>query len=63
MGLFAVLTYIGAAIAALLLAATIFATMSAPQQAAMAAIALCFVVIPYCVFSTIARSRSVGGSE
>lgn len=45
---FEILTEIGAIIAVLLLALA-FAEPSAPRQAAGAALALCFVVIPYCL--------------
>lgn len=52
--LFIALTEIGAVIAALLLVVA-FVEPSAPRQAAGAALALCFVIIPYCVAATFQR--------
>lgn len=53
---FKILTFVGAAIGALLVFSS-FADDSAPRQAASAAVALFFVVAPYCVHGVIYRSR------
>lgn len=50
------MTFVGAAIGALLVFGAI-ADGSAPQQAAAAGIALFFVVAPYCVQGVIYRAR------
>lgn len=52
---FEVLTGLGATIATLLLLAALASGMSAPQQGALAAIAIGFVVIPYCVLGMLQR--------
>jgi hypothetical protein len=56
MSLFKILTFIGAAIGAILVFGS-FADDSAPRQAAAAGIALFFVVAPYCVHGVIHRSK------
>lgn len=56
MKLWKIVTFVGAAIGALLVFGAI-ADGSAPQQAAAAGIALFFVVAPYCVQGVIYRSR------
>jgi hypothetical protein len=53
---FEIITYIGAAIGALLLLAT-FGANGAPQEAAGAALAIAFVAIPYCVCATLQRRK------
>lgn len=52
--LFEILTEIGAVIATVMLFMA-FAADSAPRQGAIAAMALCFVVIPYCVLGAFQR--------
>ncbi|RZJ12180.1 MAG: hypothetical protein EOP39_04280 [Rubrivivax sp.] len=49
MGAFATLTKVGAGIGVLLMLAS-FGVQGAPQEAALAAMALAFTVIPYAVF-------------
>lgn len=49
-----VLTFIGGAIGAIFLLAT-FGANGAPQEAAGAAMAVAFVVIPYCICATVQR--------
>lgn len=55
MGFFKVLTCIGAAVGFLMVLASF--TMSAPQQAAVAGVALFFVIAPYCINGVIYRTR------
>jgi len=55
MGLFKVLTIIGAVVGLLIILSSF--SMSAPQQAAAAGVALFFVVAPYCVNGVIYRSK------
>lgn len=57
--LFEVLTGVGAVIAAVLLFTAFAAGMSAPQQGAAAALALGFVIIPYCVLGMLQRKRLI----
>lgn len=52
---FEILTYVGCVIGGLMLWGTFFAN-GAPQEAAGAAMAVAFCVIPYCVTSTLQRS-------
>jgi hypothetical protein len=52
---FEIFTYVGCAIGALLLLST-FAANGAPQEAAGAAMAVAFCVIPYCITSTLQRA-------
>lgn len=54
--LFEFLTGVGAALATIILVMA-FTSNSAPQQAAAAGIALCFVVIPYCVLGMLQRGQ------
>lgn len=56
-------TYFFSAIAGLLLLVTIMGDMSAPQQAAGAAMAVALAVIPYVISSTYQRSRILDGSN
>jgi len=60
--LFEILTYIGAVLALLMLA-TAFGVSSAPQEAAAAAIGLCFVAIPYCVAGTLQRREMLNRTK
>ena len=55
MGLFKILTFVGATLG--LLIVIISFGMSAPQQGAAAAVAVFLVVAPYCVHGVIYRSR------
>lgn len=55
MRIFEILTYIGCVIGMLLLFST-FAATGAPQEAAGAAMAVAFCVIPYCVTATLQRA-------
>lgn len=57
--LFEVLMCVGAIIAALLLFTALASGMSAPQQGATAAIAVGFVVIPYCIVGMLQRKRLI----
>ena len=52
----AILTFIGAGLATITLALTLLTSESAPQQAAGAALAVAFVIIPYCVLSAVQRN-------
>lgn len=52
---FEVMTGVGAMLAALILLVALGSGMSAPQQAAAAAIGLGFVIIPYCVLGMLQR--------
>ena len=47
--IFSVITIVGSAIGVLILFAAVAATDSAPQQGALAATAVGFAVIPYCI--------------
>lgn len=53
--LFEILTWFGASFASLLAFLAIVSGMSAPQQGATAGMALCLVVIPYCVVGMLQR--------
>jgi hypothetical protein len=55
MKIFEILTYVGCGIGMLLLMST-FAANGAPQEAAGAAMAVAFCVIPYCITATMQRS-------
>lgn len=55
MKFFEILTYIGSAIGMLFLMLT-FSANGAPQEAAGAAIAVAFAVIPYCITATLQRA-------
>lgn len=55
MKIFEILTYVGCGIGALLLLAT-FGANGAPQEAAGAAMAVGFCVVPYCVTATLQRA-------
>ncbi len=55
----AILTFIGAGIGTLFLLVALFGSSGAPQQAAGAAMAVAFVVIPYCVLSAVQRNALV----
>lgn len=50
-----IITYIGCALGALMLLGT-FAASGAPQEAAGAAMAVAFCVIPYCITATVQRA-------
>jgi hypothetical protein len=52
-----ILAVVGAVLGALILFLTLAASKGAPQEAAGAAIALCFTVIPYCINGLVWRSR------
>jgi len=54
-GLFKILTFIGATIGLLIVLLSF--SMSAPQQGAAAGVALFLVIAPYCVNGVIHRSR------
>ncbi len=58
MKLFEILTYIGAALGLLMLVST-FGANGAPQEAAGAAMAVAWVVIPYCVASVLQRRKLI----
>lgn len=60
MGLFKILTFIGAGIGLLLVLLTLGAP-GAAQQGAAAAMAVFFVVAPYCIHGVIYRSRRRDG--
>lgn len=60
MGIFKVLTFIGALIGLLLVIGSM-GMPGAPQQAAAAAIAMFLVVAPYCIHGVIYRSRNRDG--
>lgn len=59
MRFFQILTYVGAALGALLVAAGFVAAGSAVQEAAGAAISVALVVIPYCVASVMMRAETL----
>lgn len=52
-----ILASIGVAISAITLFLTLAASTGAPQEAAGAAIALCFVIIPYCLHGLVWRAE------
>ncbi len=56
MQILTVLTFIGAGIGTLFLLLALFGSSGAPQQATGAAMAVAFVVIPYCVLSAVQRN-------
>ena len=58
MRVFEILTFVGAAVGALFLLMT-FGANGAPQEAAGAALAVAFVVIPYCVLSALQRRELI----
>lgn len=62
MQVMSILTIIGALVGALMLAGT-FAATGAPQEAAGAAMAVAFVVIPYCVTAMLQRKRLIELAE
>jgi ABC-type spermidine/putrescine transport system permease subunit II len=62
MKVFEILTYIGAAIGLLMLFST-FGASGAPQEAAGAAMAVAWVVIPYCVTSVLQRRKLIEQSK
>lgn len=51
--IFAVIAFIGAAVGAYEFFTTLTSAASAPQQAAGAAMAIVYVVLPYCVFRVV----------
>lgn len=52
-----IIASIGVAISAIMLFLTLAASNGAPQEAAGAAIALCFVIIPYCLHGLVWRAE------
>lgn len=54
-----IITYVAAAIAALVLFATESAANGAPQEAAGAALSLAIIVIPYAVMATMQRAALI----
>ena len=58
MGLFWIFTIIGAVLGGAYFLITLLGATSAPQQAAGAGMALCFVVIPYCLARAIEGLRN-----
>ncbi|MBK7096740.1 MAG: hypothetical protein IPH57_17375 [Saprospiraceae bacterium] len=54
-----IFTIIGAILGIVILFATLFDSTGAPQQAAGAAIAVAFAVIPYCIARAISELQSV----
>jgi hypothetical protein len=57
MAVFEVLTYVGAAFGFLFLLLGLTTSTGAPQEAAAAAMACAFVIIPYCVTSALQRAE------
>lgn len=53
----AIIAGIGAALGSIAFLFTLAGTKSAPQEAAGAAIALCFVIIPYCINGLVWRAQ------